>query len=80
MKGNYVIIKVTWKETNTAKIDIKITLLGAEGAGKSTLIGVLITGKQDDGKGRARKEVSKYFYEDEQGKTTTINMKILGFD
>ena len=33
---------------------IKITMLGCEAAGKSTLIGVLISGLKDDGKGLAR--------------------------
>ena len=44
-------VKVRRNELEGIKIDIKITMLGSEGAGKSTLIGVLISGKKDNGKG-----------------------------
>jgi len=36
------------------KPGIKITMLGCEATGKSTLIGVLISGQKDDGNGLAR--------------------------
>ena len=36
------------------KPGIKITMLGCEATGKSTLIGVLISGQKDDGAGLAR--------------------------
>lgn len=36
---------------------IKITMLGCEASGKSTLIGVLISGQSDDGRGLARVHV-----------------------
>lgn len=49
---------------------IKITMLGCEAAGKSTLIGVLISGQQDDGKGLARFHVHKHYSEIKTGKTT----------
>lgn len=51
---------------------IKITMLGCEAAGKSTLIGVLISGQQDDGKGLARFHVHKHYSEIEKGKTTSM--------
>ena len=44
-------VKVRRNELEGIKIDIKITMLGGEGAGKSTLIGVLISGKKDNGNG-----------------------------
>jgi len=44
-------VKVRRNEIEGIKIDIKITMLGSEGAGKSTLIGVLTSGKKDNGKG-----------------------------
>lgn len=37
-------VLVRRNEIEVINIDIKVTMLGAEGAGKSTLIGVLITG------------------------------------
>lgn len=43
-EGSICEVKVRRNEIDGIKIDIKITLLGGEGAGKSTLIGVLISG------------------------------------
>jgi GTPase len=61
------------------KQSIKITMLGGEAAGKSTLIGVLISGQDDDGKGLARVHVHKHFSEILDGKTTSMYQHILGF-
>jgi elongation factor 1-alpha len=54
------------------KQGIKITMLGCEAAGKSTLIGVLISGQKDDGKGLARVHVHKHYSEILDGKTTSM--------
>jgi GTPase len=43
-EGEIAEVKVRRNEIEGIKIDIKITMLGGEGAGKSTLIGVLISG------------------------------------
>ena len=51
LEGFITEVKVRRNELEGIKIDIKITMLGSEGAGKSTLIGVLISGKKDNGKG-----------------------------
>ena len=48
-EGEICEVKVTRNEIEGIKIDIKITMLGGEGAGKSTLIGVLISGQKDNG-------------------------------
>ena len=55
-------------------------MLGAEAAGKSTLIGVLISGQNDDGKGLARVHVHKHYSEILDGKTTSMYQHILGFN
>jgi len=47
-------------------------MLGCEAAGKSTLIGVLISGQNDDGKGLARIHVHKHYTEILDGKTTSM--------
>jgi len=46
--------QVSNSEIEGIKLDIKITILGCEDAGKSTLLGVLISGKKDNGRGSAR--------------------------
>lgn len=62
------------------KQGIKITMLGGEASGKSTLIGVLISGQNDDGKGLARVHVHKHYSEILDGKTTSMYQHILGFN
>jgi elongation factor 1-alpha len=48
-------------------------MLGGEASGKSTLIGVLISGKKDDGKGLARTNVFRHKHEILYGKTSSIS-------
>jgi len=55
-------------------------MLGCEASGKSTLIGVLISGQKDNGQGLARAHVHKHFSEILHGKTTSIYHHILGFN
>ena len=61
------------------KIEITIGVLGEEGTGKSTLIGVLINGKLDNGKGLARTNVLRHKHEILCGKTSSFSHQILGF-
>ena len=72
-EGAFAKIQVKRNEIEGLKIDIKITMLGGEGAGKSTLIGVLISGKRDDGKGLARTNVFRHKHEILDGKTSSIS-------
>lgn len=62
------------------KPGIKICMLGCEATGKSTLIGVLISGQKDDGAGLARVQVHKHYSEIIDGKTTSMYQHILGFN
>jgi len=55
-------------------------MLGCGAAGKSTLIGVLISGQNDDGEGLARVHVHKHYAEILDGKTTSTYQHILGFN
>ena len=48
-------------------------MLGSEGAGKSTLIGVLISGKKDNGKGQARTNVFRHKHEILDGRTSSVS-------
>ena len=62
------------------KIQINIGVLGEEGTGKSTLIGVLINGILDNGRGLARRGVLRHKHEILCGKTSSFSHHILGFD
>ena len=68
------------EENLTNKIEINIGVLGEEGTGKSTLIGVLINGTLDNGKGLARTGVFRHKHELLCGKTSSFSHQILGFD
>ena len=68
------------KDIYINKIEVTIGVLGEEGAGKSTLIGVLINGKLDNGKGLARQNVFRHKHEILCGKTSSFSHQILGFD
>jgi GTPase len=48
-------------------------MLGGEGAGKSTLIGVLISGIKDNGRGMARTNVFRHKHEIMDGRTSSVS-------
>jgi GTPase len=80
MEGAYCEIQVRVSEIDGVKIDIKITMLGDQEAGKSTLLGVLVSGKMDNGHGKARTNVFRHKHEILDGRTSSISQQILGFD
>eukprot|EP01036_Dinobryon_divergens_P026764 gene26764-35450_t len=59
---------------------LNIATAGDLEAGKSTLIGVLCTGKLDNGKGLARTQVFRHNHEIETGRTSCISHHLLHFD
>ena len=79
-KDRYIAELFIKKQIDIFKNEINIGVLGEEGAGKSTLIGVLINGKLDDGKGLARLNVLRHKHEQICGKTSSFSHQILGFD
>ncbi|MHA2249338.1 MAG: GTP-binding protein [Candidatus Kariarchaeaceae archaeon] len=68
------------KNPNELPVDIRIASVGNVDAGKSTLIGVLLKGKLDDGRGAARTLVFRYLHELESGRTSSVSTTVLGFD
>ncbi|EEP80147.1 conserved hypothetical protein [Uncinocarpus reesii 1704] len=61
-------------------IETRIAVVGNVDAGKSTLLGVLVKGKLDDGRGRARVNLFRHKHEIESGRTSSVGMEIMGFD
>ncbi|KAF3121450.1 hypothetical protein TWF569_002580 [Orbilia oligospora] len=49
-------------------------------AGKSTMLGVLVKGQLDDGRGKARVNLFRHKHEIESGRTSSVGMEIMGFD
>ena len=68
------------RDNNINKTEITIGVLGEEGTGKSTLIGVLKNGRLDNGKGSARMNILRHKHEIDSGKTSSFSHQILGFD
>jgi len=77
---NKKVYEVLIRENNDKYIDVKVVVAGAVDASKSTFIGTLITGKNDDGRGLARSSVFNYEHELKSGRTSSIAHHILGFD
>ncbi|EAS28112.2 GTP binding protein [Coccidioides immitis RS] len=61
-------------------IETRIAVVGNVDAGKSTLLGVLVKGRLDDGRGRARVNLFRHKHEIESGRTSSVGMEIMGFD
>ncbi len=59
--------------------DTRIATIGNVDSGKSTLIGVMTGGNLDDGRGLARSVVLKHRHEQENGRTSTATIELMGF-
>jgi GTPase len=57
-----------------------ILMLEIVDAGKSTMLGVLVKGGLDDGRGKARVNLFRHKHEVESGRTSSVGMEIMGFD
>ena len=81
LKNSNKICELLVREKNEQKyIDIKVAVAGTVDAGKSSLLGVLTTGKNDDGRGSARLSIFNFRHEISSGRTSSIAHHILGFD
>src|SRR6201999_2138863 len=61
-------------------IETRIAVVGNVDAGKSTMLGVLVKGNLDDGRGKARVNLFRHKHEMESGRTSSVGMEIMGFD
>ncbi|KAF7181623.1 hypothetical protein CNMCM7691_000920 [Aspergillus felis] len=81
-------IKGTWgkvlirqpADTVEEMAEIRIAVVGNVDAGKSTMLGVLVKGSLDDGRGRARINLFRHKHEVESGRTSSVGLEIMGFD
>ncbi|KAL2048252.1 hypothetical protein N7G274_000163 [Stereocaulon virgatum] len=67
-------------ETPEDVIETRIAVVGNVDAGKSTMLGVLVKGGLDDGRGKARVNLFRHKHEVESGRTSSVGMEIMGFD
>jgi len=69
------------RENNEEKyIDLKVAIAGNVNSSKSSTIGVLLSGKLDNGRGSARLNVFNYEHEAKTGRSSSVAQHILGFD
>lgn len=59
--------------------DTRIAIIGSVDSGKSSLIGTLIYGEMDDGRGSSRSKVTKLIHEIRDGRTSSSSPHIMGF-
>ena len=59
--------------------DVKIAVIGNVDSGKSSMVGTLLRGTDDDGRGSNRELVMNYRHEKETGQTSSIGYQIIGF-
>jgi len=59
--------------------NIRVAVVGNVDAGKSTLIGTLISSLLDDGRGSSRTSIMKHRHEIESGRTSTASSHLMGF-
>lgn len=80
-KNDKSVYEILVRENNeNSYIDVKVVVAGNVDAGKSSLLGVLTTGKNDDGRGSARLSVFNFSHEVKSGRTSSIAHHILGFN
>lgn len=61
-------------------VSLGIVTLGHADHGKTTTVGVLVTGEADDGNGTIMTRIARYKHEIEMRRTSSVSEKILGFD
>lgn len=81
LENNKKVYEVLFREHNDNKyIEVKIAVAGAVDSGKSTTMGTLISGKNDDGRGSSRLSIFNYSHEIKSGRTSSIAHHIIGFN
>ena len=73
-------IELICTNQNKSIKDIKFIVAGNVDGGKSTTIGVITSGKLDNGRGLARTTTFAHRHEIESGRTSSISHHILGFN
>ena len=78
-KGNNLYHSSSSVSDTLSKRNIRIAVVGNVDAGKSSLIGTLVTSSLDDGRGKSRISIMKHRHEIESGRTSTATTHLLGF-
>lgn len=80
LKDNRIVAEISLSaEAGEDLVDIRIALIGVHAAGKSSLLGAICHGVQDNGRGLARYSLLRHLHEIKTGETSSIAREILGF-
>lgn len=73
--------RVFIRENNITRYrEIRVGIAGRVDAGKSTLVGHLVTGERDDGRGKTRQFSFNFKHEVQTGRTSSMSQQIIGYD
>lgn len=69
------------RENNvTDCLETRVGILGNVDHGKSSLMGRLVSGTNDDGRGSAREKIFNYEHEKQSGRTSSVSHQIVAYD
>jgi GTPase len=77
-KGWCAEVLVRQMPSHATFIDMRIAIVGNVDSGKSTMVGVLTSGRLDNGRGLARSSIFRHRHELESGRTSSITQHIMG--
>jgi GTPase len=77
-KGWCAEVMVRQMPSHATFIDMRIAIVGNVDSGKSTIVGVLTSGRLDNGRGLARSSICRHRHELESGRTSSITQHIMG--
>lgn len=66
-------------QSESAKQHLRVALIGASAAGKSSLLGTLTTSVLDNGRGKSRLSLLKHRHEIASGVTSSVAQELLGY-
>jgi len=64
----------------TTPNQLRVTLTGSTGSGKSSLLGTITTGALDDGHGKTRLNALKHLHEVASGLTSSVTQELIGYN
>ena len=66
-------------EVESQTEQLRVTIIGATAAGKSSLLGTLSTSTLDNGRGKSRLSLLKHHHEVQSGRTSSVAQELLGY-
>ncbi len=66
-------------DSHVPTLQLRVSLTGASGSGKSSLLGTLSTATLDNGRGKSRLSLLKHRHEIASGVTTSVTQELIGY-